>query len=137
LLADRFHLKVHWETREGNVYGLVLDKSGPRMKENFEGKDPDMNVQKNSGHVQMKGVGVPMKVLAASLENQLRAVVVDETNLAGAWDFQGAWEMEPAPDSAAPSIFTGVREQLGLRLAPQKGPINMLVIDRAERPSEN
>jgi uncharacterized protein (TIGR03435 family) len=102
LLADRFHLKIHWETREGNVYALVLDKSGPRMKENLEGKDPSMNTQKNSGQVVMKGVGVPMKVLTASLGNQLSGIVVDKTGLAGAWDFQGAWEIEPAPDSAAP-----------------------------------
>lgn len=137
LLADRFHLQVHWETHEGNVYALVLDKSGPRMKENIEGKDPVMNTEKNSGQVVMKGVGVPMKVLAASLGNQLRGIVVDKTGLAGAWDFQGAWEIEPAPDSAAPSIFTGVREQLGLRLVQEKGPVSTLVIDRAERPSEN
>ena len=137
LLADRFHLKVHWETREGNVYALVLDKSGPRMKENPGGKDPDMSVQKNSGRVLMKGVGVPMPALAASLGNQLSRIVVDKTGLAGAWDFQGAWEIDPAPDSAAPSIFTGVREQLGLRLVPQEGPISTLVIDHAESPSAN
>jgi uncharacterized protein (TIGR03435 family) len=137
LLADRFHLKVHWETREANVYALVLHKSAPRMKENLEGKDPSMSVQKNSGRVLMKGVGVPMTVLAASLENQLSRIVVDKTGLDGAWDFQGAWEINPAPDSAAPSIFTGVREQLGLRLVSQKGPARMLVIDQAERPSEN
>jgi uncharacterized protein (TIGR03435 family) len=81
--------------------------------------------------------GPVVQVLAASLENQLRRTVVDKTGLAGAWDFQGAWEIEPGPDSAAPSIFTGVREQLGLRLVPQKGPVNTLVIDQAERPSEN
>ncbi len=137
LLADRFHLKVHWETREENVYALVLDKSVPRMKENLDGKAPSMNTQKNSGRVQMKGVGVPMTILAANLGNQLGRIVVDKTGLAGAWDFQGTWDIEPAPDSAAPSIFTGVREQLGLRLVPQKGPVNMLVIDQAERPSEN
>lgn len=137
LLADRFHLKVHWETSEENVYALVVEKSGPRMKENPEGKDPSMNTQKNSGRVQMKGVGVPMAMLAANLGNQLGRIVVDKTGLAGAWDFQGTWEIEPAPDSVAPSIFTGVREQLGLRLVPQKGPVNMLVIDHAERPSEN
>jgi uncharacterized protein (TIGR03435 family) len=137
LLADRFHLKVHWETREENVYALVLDKSGPRMKENLEGKDPSMNTQKNSGRVLMKGVGVPMTVLAANLGNQLSRIVVNKTGLAGAWDFQGAWEIDPAPDSAAPSIFTGVREQLGLRLVPQKGPVSTLVIDQAERPSGN
>ena len=137
LLADRFHLKVHWETREGNVYALVLDKSGPRMKENPGGKDPNISVQKNSARVLLKGVGVPTTALAASLGNQLSRIVVDKTGLAGAWDFQGAWEIDPAPDSAAPSIFTGVREQLGLRLVPQEGPISTLVIDHAERPSAN
>jgi uncharacterized protein (TIGR03435 family) len=137
LLADRFHLKVHWETREENVYALVVDKSGPRMSENSEGKEPSMNTQKNNGRVRMKGIGVPMAILAANLGNQLGRIVVDKTGLPGAWDFQGAWEIEPAPDSAAPSIFTGVREQLGLRLVGQKGPVQMLVIDQAERPSGN
>jgi uncharacterized protein (TIGR03435 family) len=137
LLADRFHLKVHWETRAENVSALVLDRSGPRMKENLAGKDPGMSTQKNSGRVLIKGVGVPMKVLAANLGNQLSRVVVDKTGLAGAWDFQGAWEIDPAPNSAAASIFTGVREQLGLRLVPQKGPVSTLVIDQADRPSEN
>ena len=137
LLAERFHLKVHWETREENVYALVVEKAGHKMKENLAGKDPSMNTQKNSGRVQMKGVGVPMAILATNLGNQLGRIVVDKTGLEGAWDFQGAWEIDPGPDSAAPSIFTGVREQLGLRLVAQKGPVSVLVIDEAERPSEN
>ncbi|MEP6717342.1 MAG: TIGR03435 family protein [Terriglobia bacterium] len=137
LLADRFQLKVHWETREENIYALTVDKSGLRMKENLEGKDPSMNTQKNSGRVRMKGVGVPMAMLASNLGNQVGRIVVDKTGLAGAWDFQGAWEIDPTPDSEAPSIFTGLREQLGLKLVPQRGPASMLVIDRVERPSEN
>jgi len=137
LLADRFRLKVHWETREENIYALVLDQSGTKMTQNHEGKDPGMNTQKNSGRVRMKGIGVPMDILASNLGNQLGRIVVDKTGLTGAWDFQGTWEIEPGPDSDAPSIFTGVREQLGLRLVSQKGPVSMLVIDQAERPSEN
>ncbi len=137
LLAERFHLRVHWETREGNLYALVVEKSGPRMKENLEGKDPSMNTQKNSGHVRMKEVGVPMDVLASNLGNQLGRIVVNRTGLAGAWDFEGVWEIEPSPDSAGPSIFTGVREQLGLRLVSQRGPVSVLVIDQVERPTEN
>jgi uncharacterized protein (TIGR03435 family) len=62
---------------------------------------------------------------------------VDETGLTGAWDFQGAWTIAPAPDSTDPSIFTGVREQLGLRLVSKKGSIETLVVDHAERASEN
>ena len=107
------------------------------MKKNIEGKDPSMNTQKNTGHVRMKGVGVPMAILASNLGNQLGRIVVDKTGLTGAWDFQGVWDIEPAPDSTTPSIFAGVREQLGLRLVSQKGPVMMLAIDQAERPSEN
>ena len=137
LLADRFHLKVHWETREGNVYALEADKSRLKMKENLTGKDPTFNVEKNSGQIRIKGEAVPIALLAASLENQLRTPVLDKTGLAGAWDFQGSWDMNPAPDSSTPSIFTALRDQLGLRLVSQKGPVRMLVIDQVEKPSEN
>jgi uncharacterized protein (TIGR03435 family) len=137
LLADRFHLVVHWEKREGDVYSLQVEKSGTKMTQNFEGKDPSMNTQKNNGRVRMKGVGVPMAILASNLGNQIGRIVVDETGLTGAWDFQGAWTVDPPPDSTDPSIFTGVREQLGLRLVSKKGSIETLVIDHAERATEN
>ncbi|HWB96924.1 MAG TPA: TIGR03435 family protein [Bryobacteraceae bacterium] len=137
LLADRFHLTVHWEKREGDVYALEVEKSGTKMIRNSEGKEPGMNVEKNNGRVRMKGVGVPMAMLASSLGNQLGRIVVDETGLTGAWDFQGAWTIAPPPDSTDPSIFTGVREQLGLRLAAKKGSIETLVVDHAEKASEN
>ncbi len=137
LLADRFHLAVHWAKREGDVYGLETDKSGTKMTQNTEGKDPAFSVSKNNGQVRMKGTGVPVSMLASSLGNQLGRIVVDETELTGAWNFQGAWTINPPVDSTDPSIFTGVREQLGLRLVSKKGPIETLVIDHAERPSEN
>lgn len=137
LLADRFRLSVHWEKRQGDVYALEVEKGGPRMVRNREGKEPSMNVEKNNGRVQMKGAGAPIAMLASSLENQLGRIVVDETGLDGAWDFQGAWTIAPPPDSTDPSIFTGVKEQLGLRLVAKKGSIETLVVDHAERASEN
>ena len=137
LLADRFHLAVHWEKREGDVYALEVEKSGTKMTRNSEGKEPTLNAEKNNGRVRMKGVGVPIAMLASNLGNQLGRIVVDETGLTGGWDFQGAWTIAPPPDSTDPSIFTGVREQLGLRLVSKKGSIETLVVDHSERASEN
>ena len=137
LLADRFRLAVHWEKREGAVYALEVEKPGTRMTRNAEGKEPSLNSEKNNGRVRMKGVGVPMAMLASTLGNQLGRIVVDETGLSGAWDFQGAWTIAPGPDSTDPSIFTGVREQLGLRLVAKKGSIETLVVDHAGRASDN
>ena len=96
-----------------------------------------MSVQKNSGRVQMKGVGVPMTVLAASLGKSAEPHCGGQDRVGWRVGFSGGREIEPVADSLAPSIFTGVREQLGLRLVPQKGPVDMLVIDHEERPSEN
>lgn len=138
LLAERFHLKVHWETREAPIYDLLVDKNGPKLIENPEGKEPSINTQRNNGKVRMKCVGVPISILASNLGNQLGRIVVDKTGLKGAYDFQGAWELETSSDSSGgPSIFTAVREQLGLRLESAKGPVEVLVIDSVERATEN
>jgi uncharacterized protein (TIGR03435 family) len=97
-----------------------------------------MNTQRNNGSVRMKGVGVPIAILAGNLGNQLGRIVVDKTGLKGAYDFQGAWDLETSADSAGgPSIFTAVREQFGLRLESTKGPVELLVIDSAEHATEN
>lgn len=137
LLADRFHLAVHSEKREGDVYALEVEKSGTKMTRNLQGKEPSVNAEKNNGRVRMKGVGVSTAMLASILGNQLGRIVVDETGLTGAWDFQGAWTISPPPDSMDVSIFTGVKEQLGLRLVSKKGSIETLVVDHAERASGN
>jgi len=104
----------------------------------------------------LNGQGVDLGFLAGSLSNQLGRPVIDKTGLTGKYDFELKWtpdpgqpaampfgppppgvELPPPPDPKGPSIFTALQEQLGLRLESQKAPVDILVIDRAEKPSEN
>jgi uncharacterized protein (TIGR03435 family) len=96
-----------------------------------------------------------MAVLAGRLSEQLGRPVIDRTDLKGGFDFALEWtpapgegsaesiglppraEPPPAGDSNGPSIFTALQDQLGLKLEPQKGPVDMIIIDHVERPSEN
>lgn len=137
LLADRFALKVHWETREGTVYALMLDKGGPKFREGTVDSKAGMNTQKGPERVTMKGTAQTMEVLAGNLGNQLGRFAVDKTGLKGVWDFTLTWDRQATADSTGPSLFTALREQLGLRLEAQKGPTQILVIDRADHASEN
>jgi uncharacterized protein (TIGR03435 family) len=138
MLADRFHLKVHWETRQGDVYALVVAKNGPTLKASADpSKEPGLNTDKSAHLGRMIGVNAPVFYLSTVLGNQVSHPVIDKTGLAGKYDWTLVWDPDPTPDSTEPSIFTAVQEQLGLKLDPQKGPVQMLVIDGVERPSEN
>lgn len=137
LLAERFALKVHWETREGTVYALLVDKGGPKFHASSGDARPGMNTQKGPERATMKGTAQTMEVLAGNLGNQLGHFAVDKTGLSGVWDFTLAWDRQATADSTGPSLFTALREQLGLRLEAQKGPTQILVIDRADHASEN
>jgi len=137
LLAERFHLKVHWETREMPIYALVVEKDGPKFQPYVDAPQHGMNTSKRPGKVNMRGTDVPMTELASNLGNQLGRFVVDETGLPGHYDFVVHWDPEQTTDSTEPSLFTALHEQLGLKLESKKGPMQMLVIDNAEKPSEN
>jgi uncharacterized protein (TIGR03435 family) len=109
------------------------------------------------GRGQLDLQGANMGAIAAQLSNMLGRVVVDKTGLDGSFDVKLEWTPEPgqggpmgfgppppgAPDahppadSSGPTIFTAVQEQLGLRLESQKGPVEMVVIDRVEKPTAN
>jgi uncharacterized protein (TIGR03435 family) len=107
------------------------------------------------GKGQLSGRGVPLEFLTRTLSSQLGRPVIDRTGLKGTFDFNLEWTPDPGPpttplgggpppgadgpppDPNGPSIFTVLQEQLGLRLESQKGPVEVLVIDRAEKPSEN
>jgi uncharacterized protein (TIGR03435 family) len=100
---------------------------------------------------QLRAAGVPLSNLAPSLSRMLGRTVIDKTGLSGKYDITLEWTPDesqavrlgpdappaPPPDSAPPSIFTALQEQLGLKLESSKGPVEIFVIDRAERPSEN
>jgi len=136
LLADYFGLKVHWETREGPVYALVVAKGGPRIKQSAETK-PDINGSRFGHEGHMKGTDEPLSVLASNLGNQVQQTVIDKTGLSGGYDWVLAWDPNPGEDATNPSIFDAVQEQLGLKLDRQKGPNQTLVIDDAHLPPNN
>jgi len=90
---------------------------------------------------------VTMQDLVDMLAGQFDAIVVDQTGFGGKYDIALEWtpdtvavggnDREPAPDPSGPSLVTALSEQLGLELKPSKGPVDILVIDRVEKPSEN
>jgi uncharacterized protein (TIGR03435 family) len=142
LLAERFHLKFHRDMKEMPVYALVVAKDGHKLND----AAPDARIM-----MRMSGAskGLEMTVTAgtiAQLVNQFSNAngvdrpVLDRTGLAGSYDYKLTWSPSlGATDngSEAVSIFTALQEQLGLRLEPQRAPIEILVIDNAEKPTEN
>jgi uncharacterized protein (TIGR03435 family) len=149
MLADRFKLKFHIETKEGNAYVLTVDKAGLKMKENFSPQD--FNIPITFGGVGvMKGVRVPLPYFCWNLGQQLQddeRPVADLTGLKGYYDFTLTFLPRNLPEEFRanlpqetldrPSIFDALRDQLGLKLVAQKGPVQTFVIDHVERPSEN
>ncbi len=144
LLADRFQLKLHRETREMPVYSLVVGKNGQKVQAGT-GDQFHMNVTRRPGQTLIAVSKGSMAQLSATLSSQVGRPVMDRTGLKGGYDFKLSFAPESlqadpnaaASDSTAPSIFTAVQEQLGLRLDSTKAPVEVLVIDHVERPSEN
>jgi uncharacterized protein (TIGR03435 family) len=136
LLADRFNLRVHYESRELPIYALVAAKGGPKLKPWPTDEKPRGT---SWGHSQIRIQGGPIGGLVTGLSNTLSRTVVDQTGLAGNYDINLKWtpdEQQGTPD-AGPTLFTALQEQLGLRLKPDKGPVQVLVVDHIEQPSEN
>jgi uncharacterized protein (TIGR03435 family) len=166
LLADRFKLTLHRETREMAVYSLVIAKNGPKFKQAAPGDAYSKGLTSPSGNLvgsgmmlmrlgggQIGGQGVPLDLLVKQLSAQLHQIVQDKTGLTGLYDFSLQWtpdlrqapagaegigdETDPSPGAAGGSVFTALQEQLGLKLEPTKGPVEVLVIDHIDRPSGN
>lgn len=148
ILADRFAMKFHYETKELPVYALVVAKSGSRMTEIEPAIGPNGMKDGGSREVrrgQIRSMGQPMKPLVNQLTIELKRAVVDRTGLTGFYNFTLRWTPDegaaPVTDAAdanaAPSIFTALQEQLGLKLEKTRAPLQVLVIDHLERPSAN
>jgi uncharacterized protein (TIGR03435 family) len=139
LLANRFQLKVHMETKERPVYALVVAKNGGKLKESTA--DQYSQTAGGSRNAHMTFAKATMQQLASNLYYSVGRPVFDKTGLRGFYDFTLDWIPDyggtPAADANGVDIFTALQEQLGLKLEPQKAPIEMLVIDHAEKPSEN
>jgi uncharacterized protein (TIGR03435 family) len=136
LLADRFHLVLRRETKELRVYNLVVAKGGPKLPPS--GDEPGFGMT-NTGSITFKKTTV--STFANVLSGVLGRKVIDKTGLEGNFDVDLHWtpdeRADAQPDDAGPSVFTAIQEQLGLRLEASKGPVEVLVIDRADRPTEN
>jgi uncharacterized protein (TIGR03435 family) len=149
LLADRFNLKFHKETQEGPVYALTVDKSGMRMKPAGSGQALGIPIVPAPGGG-FTGTRVPMQYLSWWLGQQLQndgRPVVDETGLDQSYDFTLSFLPQLPPDFSRerlppemqnlPSIFDAVKQQLGLKLEAQKGPVEYYAIDNVNKPSAN
>jgi uncharacterized protein (TIGR03435 family) len=141
LLADRFKLGAHAETREMPVFALVIAKGGPKLvKTDVSGTA----LSGGRGRISIKGGDDALAVLTFELSWRLGRPVIDQTGLGGRYELTLNWTEDDGPSpaaasdvSSAPSLFTAIQEQLGLKLEPTKSPVPVLVIDHAEKPSEN
>jgi uncharacterized protein (TIGR03435 family) len=142
LLAERFHLAVHRESKEMPAYALVVGKSGPKLQQ-VEPGGTNMNNNGNNNSRQITAERVSMAALAETLARIVEHPVVDRTALQGVYKLKLEYAPDNAksdgPDGAAgPSIYTALQEQLGLKLQTQKLPVEIVVVDRVERvPTEN
>jgi uncharacterized protein (TIGR03435 family) len=149
LLAERFQLVIHTESKEQGVYALVVGKNGPKLRE----AQPESRASIRRGSGSITGAAVGMQMLVLNLSNSLERPVLDQTGLAGRYDFKLEWSPDyegrsssmaatgsgtpVAQDPNGPPLFVALEEQLGLRLEARKAPAETLVIDHIARPSEN
>ena len=160
VLVDRFKLISHRETKELPVYSLVVAKNGPKIHPVDEEGCPEVPPADNPCRFlrrtkigQLTGKKAPMFILALLLSSMTGRTVVNKTDLKGSYDYTLDWTkyLQPPlappgadappgafdPMSVEPAISTALEEQLGLKLESTKGPVEILVIDHVERPSEN
>ena len=136
LLQQRFHLATHFETKMVHGYAVVAAKGGPNLKASASDRPPGYRVYVGPGR--LEGINWSLPYLATMLQRPAGLPVVDETGVAGSYDIK----LEFAPDieeaSTLPSLFTALREVLGLELKAQKVPVQVLVIDHVDRvPTDN
>lgn len=156
LLESRFQLIVHRQTKVGLVYELVVVRSGLRIKPSLDqtpwtGDHPNepgttganMDIRQGS----LSGGSIPLAMFAGFLSGETGRPVINRTGLTGRYAIELRWTPfritsaaggeSPSPDLAGESLFTAMQEQLGLKLGPSRGPVDTILIDRLERPSEN
>jgi uncharacterized protein (TIGR03435 family) len=156
LLAERFNLAFHREPKELPIYALTVAKNGSKLKESTVSPDaspegpPPLVFVVSPQLVRLPGRHATTAELASVMQRAaLDRPVVDKTRISGTYDFDLEWTPDesqfggvlgrpPSNDaSAKPGLFAAIQQQLGLRLEATRGPVDVLVIDKAARPSEN
>ena len=136
LLADRCQLKVHRETKQLPVYDLVIAKGGLKMKEAKAAADS--RYMFGPGHFNAQSVSI--ESLSSSLSGEVGRIIVDKTGLGEKkFEFDLKWtpDDQQGTADAGPSLFAAIEEQLGLKLVSSRGPVETVVVDHMEKPSEN
>lgn len=153
LLADRFQLKFHFEKRDLPAYVIRLAKTGSKLTPSQDDPKgiPGWNFGRNAMGMVFSFRNSPLSQFAALLQNSMDRPVVDQSGLSGRYDFTLTFTPDPPqaallggappraadnPD-AAPDLFTAFQQQLGLKLEEAKAPVDVMVIDKVEKPSEN
>jgi uncharacterized protein (TIGR03435 family) len=153
LLADRFRLQFHHETRELPVYVLTVDKNGPKnMREQAAANASDLRIDQEQDGLRQtwRAQFAPMAFFAWRLSQNADRPIVDQTGLDGNYAFDFEFSLEPprrnaavtpgVPQPLAPlgmTMFEALPSQLGLKLEARKAPVDIIVIDRVERPTDN
>jgi uncharacterized protein (TIGR03435 family) len=153
LLAERFHLKFHFETKEMPVYSLTVESSGPKLTAHDAANSGEPWIEQGRDapfRARWKATATSMELFAFRLAAILDRPVIDRTALKGDYDFTLTYTMDLPPnlpstallngepiDTSGPSIFLAIRQQLGLRLDTRRGPAKVMVIDHVEKPSAN
>jgi uncharacterized protein (TIGR03435 family) len=135
LLLDRFQIKLHRETKNLDVYALLPGKGAPKLQKPTEDEQTSLGAAPNGG---AKFTKQPISRFTFMLTRRMDRPVIDMTGLKGLYDFTVdlsglGFNGNPPEDTSAPSIFTTVQDNLGLRLEAQKAPIEALVVDHAEK----
>jgi uncharacterized protein (TIGR03435 family) len=142
-LADRFKLAVHWESKNMPVYALVIGSSGFKLKPTDPKDDPPRApgsigcpADDRACHIMAFG-SATLSQLVGSLGSNVGRPVIDKTGLAGTYYFDLKWAGDTSPDSSLPSLPSLLKDQFGLELKSDTGPVDILVIDHAEKPTGN
>jgi uncharacterized protein (TIGR03435 family) len=151
LLADRCKLELHHSQRELPVYRIVTAKGGPKLTPTTKEEQGNNTAAIGIAWGEMTVINATMSEFASLMQRYVRLdrPIVDHTGIAGKYDFKLNWTPDfsqfdghppPGPaksDENAPSLYTAMQEQLGLKLEATREPTDVLVIDRVERPSAN
>jgi len=152
LLADRFKVVFHREQREMPIYALTVAKGGPKLREGSPDVTPE-GPPALAFVIYPDGVKLPARSatvgeFASVLQRAaMDRPVIDQTGISGRYDFDLEWlpdetqfgglGLKPNPDQPRPDLFAAVQQQLGLKLEATRGPVDTIVVDHAEKPSEN
>jgi uncharacterized protein (TIGR03435 family) len=146
LLADRFKFAAHWESRDAQVSDLVVARGGPKLQKAAETDEgPDVHVALNGKPLTGPRTGQPkgmtLKELADFITSGMRLQpILDKTGLEGRYKIDLKFSIQPAGSNEVledPDLETALQQQLGLKLEKRKGSVNLLIVDRIERPDPN